>query len=192
MKKYQIIYCDPPWSYKDKKGNDPKFAAITYKTMATKDIAELPVKNISDDNCILFLWVTMPLLPDSFEIFKRWSFKYKTCGFVWVKTKLSNPTNQFSFLPETCLDDDGRGIGHYTMSNVEICLIGTKGIFNRIENNVKQVIFSPRREHSRKPDETRERIIQLCGNLPRIELFARQKTEGWDVWGDEVESDIKL
>ena len=85
------------------------------------------------------------------------------------------------------------GMGYYTRANNEICLLATKGKpLKRVSKCVKQVVISKIREHSQKPDEVRERIVELFGDLPRVELFARQKTRGWDVWGNEVESDIVL
>ena len=185
-KKYQIIYADPPWQYSDKRGNDPKYVGLTYPTMSIHELCDMKVKDIMDENCILFLWVTMPLLDVSFEVLKAWGFKYKTLGFSWIKIKKNAIKNQYSFLMESCLDDNSRGIGHYTMCNTELCLIGVKGRFKRKQNNIKQIIFSARRKHSQKPDETRKRIVDLSGVLPRIELFARNKTKGWDVWGNEV------
>jgi len=98
-------------------------------------------------------------------------------GFSWIKTNKRSGTPFF-------------GIGYYTKSNCEVCLLGIKGRLPVISNKVSSVIISPRREHSRKPDIVREKIVELFGDLPRIELFARQSTPGWDVWGNEVESDI--
>ena len=86
----------------------------------------------------------------------------------------------------------GRGVGSYTMPNIELCLLGVRGKFFRNKKNVYQALLHPRMEHSKKPDEVRNRIVELCGDLPRIELFAREKTSGWDVWGNEVESSIRL
>lgn len=181
MKKYQIIYADPPWSYKvwSAKGGG-RTAQSHYDCMEKEDIQNLPVQNISAENSCLFLWVTFPCLEEGMELIKKWGFQYKTCAFSWIKLNKKNDT------PFT-------GMGYYTRANNEICLLATKGKpLKRICKGVKQVVLSKIREHSRKPDEVRERIVQLFGDLPRIELFAREKTPGWDVWGNEVESDIKL
>jgi len=192
MKKYQIIYADPPWHYKDKRSNPltdrpRKYGGITYPVMKTEDICNLPIKEIADDNCILFIWATFPNLQEVFKVIKSWGFEYKTLGFSWIKT---NPKNGKPFF----------GIGHYTKSNCEVCLIGVKGkpIIN--SNKVSSVIISPINGHSRKPSQVRNKIVELCGELPRIELFARKDEQlfedetfkSWDVWGNEVESDIKL
>lgn len=177
MKKYQIIYADPPWAYRNM-GNIQATANSHYQTMTNKDICELPVGGVSDDNCILFLWATFPKIQEALDVIKAWGFEYKTVGFVWIK-KNKNLTNFF-------------GVGWYTKSNAEVCLIGVKGKAPKISNSISQIIETVRERHSQKPNEVRKKIIQFCGDIPRIELFAREKTEGWDVWGNEVESDITL
>jgi N6-adenosine-specific RNA methylase IME4 len=141
--------------------------------MDNKSIANLPINQIADKNCILFIWVTMPKLNECFDIIKKWGFVYKTCGFVWIKKNKKS-------------DSIFWGVGRWTRSNAEICLIATKGKPKRISAKVHSVIISRIREHSRKPDEVRERIVELCGDLSRIELFARQEIVGWDCWGNEV------
>ena len=179
-KKYNIIYADPAWSYNDKRAgsglknpNGAGGADKHYKTLSLEEICSIDVKSICLDNSMLFLWCTSSLLDYGFKVIQSWGFNYKTVGFVWVKlTKdLSKPYS---------------GMGYYTNQNAEFCLIGLKGKYWREAKNVKQIIQEPRREHSRKPDIARTRIIELCGDLPRIELFARQKVDGWDCWGNEV------
>jgi len=179
MKRYSIIYADPPWTYNDRKGNNPALGGITYPTMSLDAIKALSVKQIADKNSILFLWVTMPMLKEGLEVISAWGFKYITCAFVWIKL---NPSGMGIY----------SGLGHWVNGNAELCLLAKNGHPRRIAKNIKQIVLSPRREHSRKPDEVRDRIVQLMGDLPRIELFARQKVEGWDCWGNEVESDIEL
>jgi len=147
--------------------------------MYTADICYLPVKDIAADNSILFLWATFPKLPDAFEVIKAWGFNYKTVGFVWIKKNKK-------------ADSLFWGMGMWTRSNAEICLIATKGRPERLDCGVHQVIISSVEEHSKKPDEIRTRIIQLIGDVPRVELFARQTPPGWDVWGNQVECTIKL
>ena len=141
--------------------------------MTDEDIKNLPVKNISDKNCILFLWVTYPLLEAGLLTIKEWGFNYKTCAFSWIK---KNKKSDSLFW----------GLGHWTRANNEICLLATKGKPKRVSKGVHQVVYEPIREHSRKPDCVRDRIVELCGDIPRIELFARQRVEGWDSWGDEL------
>jgi site-specific DNA-methyltransferase (adenine-specific) len=142
--------------------------------MKLKDICKLPVQNIASDNCFLFLWVTSPFLEKGFEVIKSWGFKYATVAFVWIKM-----TNDMLAVRTD-------GLGKYTISNAEYCIIAKKGKYWRDQRNVKQIVQAPKTIHSQKPDEVRQRIVQLCGDLPRIELFARQHAEGWDCWGDEV------
>jgi N6-adenosine-specific RNA methylase IME4 len=141
--------------------------------MALEDICAMPVKDITDDSCMLFLWCTSSLLDYGFEVIKHWGFTYKTMGFVWVKM-----TKDYS--------KPYSGMGHYTNQNAEFCLLGLKGKYWRNARNIKQIIQMPRDKHSKKPIEIRERIVNLCGDLPRIELFAREKIKGWDCWGNEV------
>ena len=176
-KKYNIIYADPPWSYNNFQGKGKSHGDVSahYKTLSVNEIKKLPVNTICKDDCILFLWVTYPNLIEGIEILKSWNFNFKTVGFTWVKTNKSG-----SFYS---------GLGFYTNSNCEICLIGRKGKFQRKSKKVKQLVISNLREHSRKPDCVRSRIVELCGDLPRIELFARNVglfSDGWDYWGNEV------
>jgi len=184
MKKYQIIYADPCWKYRQGKSMGTNFqgaADAQYPCMDYKEIAKLPIGGICDDKCILFLWVTMPMLKEGIYVLENWGFEYKTVAFTWLKTNINNMGMFF-------------GIGYYTKSNIEICLLGTKGNAHTLvkSNSVSQVIVTPKTKHSRKPQEARDKIIELCGDIPRIELFAREKKSGFDVWGNEVESDIEL
>lgn len=174
-KKYNIIYADPPWNYNDKrKGKKISGGAeLHYPTMKIDDIKNLPIKNIADDNCMLFLWVTFPNLQEGLDVIKSWGFKYKTLGFSWIKTNKNNGKPFF-------------GIGYYTKSNCEICLIGFPFTPIKQSNYVSSVVISQREEHSKKPDEIRNKIVELCGDIPRIELFARQTIKDWDCWGNEV------
>lgn len=180
MKKYNIIYADPPWKYKvySKKGKG-RSAENHYPTMSIDEICALPVSNLADKDCTLFLWVTFPTLREAFAVIDAWGFTYKTVAFVWIKQNKKTPSLFW-------------GLGFWTRANAEICLLATKGKPKRQAANVHQVIVSPVEQHSKKPDEAKEKIISLIGDLPRIELFARQTTPGWDVWGNEVKSDISL
>lgn len=176
-KKYQIIYADPPWSYNKKVGMG--MADDHYPTMTLQEICDLPVPQLADKNCALFLWVTFPMLREGLEVIKAWGFNYKTAAFVWVK--------QYKISDRFIL-----GLGHYTRGNAELCLLATRGSIKRQSLKVSQIIVSHLEEHSKKPDEARNRIVELLGDVPRIELFARQTTPGWDVWGNEVQSDIDM
>ncbi len=183
-KKYNIIYADPPWNYNKgvyQDNNRPERKINEqYNTMTFKELKELPIKNISYNDCALFLWVTDSHLEEGLKLIKEWGFKYKTIAFVWIKKTRNGAL---------CSN-----VGAWTMKNTEICLLATKGnmLKYKLKNNIKQLVEAERTIHSKKPDEVRDRIEQLFGNLPRIELFARQKVEGWDVWGNEVESDIHI
>ena len=172
-KKYNIIYADPPWSYRNM-GNIQATANSHYNTMKQKDIEDMgeTIKKISDKNCMLFLWVTFPKLQEGLDTIKAWGFEYKTIGFNWIK-KNKNGTIFF-------------GVGWYTKSNSEICLIGVKGKPFKQSNSISQIVETIREEHSKKTAIVRNKIVDFCGDLPRIELFARQQVEGWDCWGDEV------
>ena len=172
-KKYDIIYADPPWRYKgfSSKG-EGKNANQHYDCMSIEDICKLPVKNISKDNCILFMWVTDPLLEKAFDVIKAWGFIYKTVAFTWAKSN-KNKLGMFT------------GLGYWTRGNPEMCLLATKGKPKRISKSVPQLIVEKRREHSRKPDVMYSHIENLLQG-PYIELFARQKRNGWDSWGNEV------
>ena len=173
-KKYNIIYADPAWHFKTYSNKGEKRSAIQhYDCLNINDICNLPVNDIADDDCILFIWVIDSMLPEALQVIKKWNFKYKTVAFTWVKQ------NKIS-------DGYFTGMGYWTRCNPEQCLLATKGNPKRISKAVRQLIISKRQEHSKKPDEIRKRVVELCGDLPRIELFARQKTEGWDSWGNEI------
>ena len=185
--KYQVIYADPPWKYRDK----PKvvknwMACAHYPTMPTEDICALPVEKIAADDCLLFLWTTFPKLFEAEKVIKAWGFEYAMVAFVWIKA--SNPE-----FPKHWIIDPDRypfpvhwGMGRWTKSNAEICLLATRGNPKRNHRGIHQLIYEPVGRHSQKPDIVRKRILQLAGNVPRIELFARQKAVGRDVWGNEV------
>ena len=171
-KKYQIIYADPPWSYNDKCLNRGG-AERHYRTMNIEDIKTLSVNEIAEDDCTLFMWATFPKLQEAFDVINAWGFQYKTNAFTWVKRNKKSGSWFW-------------GMGRWTRANAELCLIATKGKPKRINAGIHSVIDTPIEGHSKKPDEAKKRIIELVGDLPRIELFARQKTEGWDVWGNEI------
>ena len=181
MKEYQIIYADPPWTYKVWSVNGNKRSACQhYPTMTKEKLQAFPIQKISAKNSVLLMWVTAPCLEEGLELIKKWGFVYKTIGFTWIKKNRKSDTLFW-------------GMGYYTRANAELCLLATKGKpLKRVSRAVHQVVESRIREHSRKPDEVRQRITKLFGDLPRIELFARQKTEGWDAWGNEVQSDLTL
>lgn len=172
-KKYKVIYADPPWKYSDKLQFHGGGADSHYQTMTTDQICELPVKELADEDSVLFMWVTFPMLPDALKVMDRWGFTYKTVAFTWIKT---NPNGK-QFL----------GLGRYTRGNAEICLLGRRGKgCTRICFEVPNTQQLPREAHSKKPDKFRNDIVRLFGDVARIELFSREKIEGWDVWGNET------
>jgi N6-adenosine-specific RNA methylase IME4 len=144
-----------------------------YPVMSIDDIANMPVQDLADDNCVLFMWVTLPKLNEFMKVINGWGFKYKTTAFVWVK---KNKKADSFFM----------GLGRWTRANPEICVLATKGNISRKSNAVRQLQVFPIERHSKKPDEFRDLILELVGDLPRIELFARETAEGWDSWGNEV------
>jgi len=137
------------------------------------DICALPVKDIADKDCVLFLWVTYPILQDCFKVIEAWGFKYSTAAFVWVK---KNKIADSPFI----------GCGAWTRANSELCLLATKGSITRLDAGVSQIIDAAIDEHSKKPASARQLITRLVGELPRIELFSRNAADGWDVWGNEA------
>lgn len=176
-RKFNILYADPPWKYERNKVQGA--AENHYPTMSIEQLCALDVEKITDENCTLFLWSTFPFLPEALRLIKAWGFTYKTTAFVWLKLNRKNKDWFF-------------GLGFWTRGNSEICLLATKGKPQRKSAKVSQLIISPIDKHSKKPDIVREKIVELMGDLPRIELFARQTTPGWEVFGNEVKSSITL
>jgi len=176
-KRYDIVYADPPWRYNDVGCNGAVEAH--YNTMTLDGIKAMPIADLVNDNAVLFMWATWPMLPESLDVIKAWGFQYKSVGFVWVK---KNRSDCYEFF----------GLGRWTRGNTEFCLLATRGKPRRVAKGVNQLCFFPIRGHSRKPDEIRHRIVELMGDLPRVELFAREKHDGWDCWGNEVDSSIAL
>ena len=178
--RFNIIYADPPWSFKtySDKGKQ-KSPDKHYPCMSIDDIKRLDVPSISCDDCVLFLWVTFPLLQEGLDLINAWGFKYKTIAFNWIKR--NKKSNSYFW-----------GLGYWTRSNSEICLLATKGKPKRLSASVHQIIDSRIERHSKKPNIVREKIVELLGDIPRVELFAREKSDGWSCWGNEIESDIEL
>ena len=147
--------------------------------MSIDELCALPVETLAEKDCLLFLWATFPQLPEALRLIKAWGFSFKTVAFVWLKLNRKSLTGFY-------------GLGYWTRGNAEICLLAKRGKPKRRSAGVHQFIISPVEEHSKKPDVTRDKIIELAGDLPRVELFARQKAPGWDAWGNEVDSDLSL
>lgn len=186
---YGAIVADVPWHFKARtaiQSTNPgsrRDAERHYETMSLQDINHLPVASLAAKDCHLFLWTTGPNLEQAFEVISAWGFKYSTLAFTWVKLKRSLDTRQLR-LTATMESDLHVGLGLTTRKNCEFVLLGRRGNPRRIAKDVREVIMSPVRQHSRKPDELFERVERYCAG-PYIELFARQSRPGWMTWGDE-------
>ncbi len=178
---YGAILADPPWLYEvwSDKGTG-RSAEQHYGVMTAADIASLPVPDLAADDCALFCWVTWPCLKQAIALIEAWRFTYKTCAFDWMKADNRQPNFFEAELPVQV------GLGHWTRSNTEPCLLATRGCPARLHADVRQGIIAPRRQHSRKPDGIHERIERLVAG-PYVELFARERREGWDCFGNEVD-----
>ena len=165
------FYADPPWRYSAKKVQGA--AENHYPTMSIEELCALPVADLAAPDSALFLWATFPQLLEALRLIEAWGFTYKSVAFVWLKRNKK-------------ADSWFYGLGFWTRGNAEICLLATKGHPKRQAANIHQFIISPIEAHSKKPDEARDKILSLMGDLPRVELFARQTPPGWAVWGNEV------
>lgn len=179
-KHFGVILADCPWLFKtySDKGRD-RCADKHYPVMKTRELMALPVDELAAPDCVLFMWATWPLLTDALSVISAWGFRYKTCAFDWMKAD----TSQIDMFRDDA--DPAVGLGHWTRSNSEPCLLATRGRPKRRSASVRMGIIEPRREHSRKPDCVHRRIEQLVDG-PRLELFARQPRKGWTVWGAET------
>lgn len=174
---FAAILADPPWQFQAWSGKGTARAAENhYSTMSMDDIAALPVSDLAAEDCVLFMWVVWPTLPDALTVINAWGFTYKTCGFAWLK---SDPYRLFAMEEDVYM-----GLGYWTRANSEVCLLATRGKPKRKSAGVRQGIISPRREHSRKPDEIHQRIERLVAG-PYLELFARAPRRGWTPWGND-------
>lgn len=181
QKKYRTIYADPPWQFQNRTGKvAPEHRRLMrYETMTLADIKALPVIDLADDKSHLYLWVPNALLPEGLEVMRAWGFEYKT-NIIWEKVRHDGAP-------------DGRGVGFYFRNVTEILLFGIRGDKNRTLDPARSqvnLIRSIKREHSRKPDEIIP-IIEACSPGPYLELFARGKRLGWDMWGNQAEDDYE-
>jgi len=182
QKRYAVIYADPPWAYGDKGfGKRPSDGTVKgsfapeagrYGTMLLAEIMALKVSQIALPDSALLLWATSPLLPEALQTVSAWGFKFKTVAFCWSKL--------------TSTGKEVANLGQWTMGNVELCLLATRGSPKRLDRTVRQLVVAQRTDHSRKPEDVRRRIETIFGDVPRIELFARRPAVGWDVWGNEI------
>ena len=174
-KKYQVIYADPAWQYDNTNGfgEGPNGAALHYDVMSCQEICNLPIHSISDKNCVLFLWATVPLMPEAFKVMEAWGFKYKTM-LTWRKV-------------------NSLGLGFWFRGQTEHLLIGTKGEVKCFHSQKPNVIQSKVQKHSEKPRQFRALVEEVTKGIgPKIELFARERIEGWDSWGNQLPTTMQV
>lgn len=185
--KYRVVYADPPWSFETwSHRGQGKGASQHYATQDLDWLKKLPVGELAAADAALFLWVVQPLLPEALELIGAWGFKYKTVGYVWVKTK--DEPGSMLFWDEAWDQSATRlGLGYHTRSGAEQCWIATRGKgYERLSKGEPQVVHAGLREHSRKPDSIADSIVRLAEG-PRVELFARQQRAGFDPWGNQID-----
>jgi N6-adenosine-specific RNA methylase IME4 len=195
--RFPIILADPAWTYDDKALAGNRGAGCKYDLLDDEGIYSLPVASIAEKDAVLFLWVTMPKLAEGLACIHRWGFTYKTCAFTWVKPNrpfaewidvlLSNTRFVTTEVASRVNKPWAIGMGRWTRSNAELCLLATKGKPQRVDAGVNQIVCAPAMKHSAKPPEVRERIVRLCGDIPRVELFARDVPLGWVGLGNEID-----
>ena len=171
-----ILYVDPPWTYRDKCHSGERGAGYKYSTMTVDQLCAMgpAVRRVCASDCLLAMWWVPPMPLEALRVVEAWGFTFKTMkGFAWRK-----------------LTKHGRehfGMGNYTRANGEDCLFAVRGKPKRQSASVRQGIHAKIREHSRKPDEARERLVDLMGDVPRLEMFARQQTPGWMTIGGGID-----
>lgn len=215
-KRFDIIYADPPWQYKDKCTSGNRGAGYKYPCASLDDLKALPVANMANNNAVLFMWATWPQLPEALELIEAWGFSYKTCAFVWIKRNqrywenltskvrklmrsITSPRDiQLDVVKNVIQDKEflmGMGAAG-TRANTEVCILAKRRGYSRLSSAVRQIVETDEPEswflphsgrHSEKPAEIRDRIVELFGDVPRVELFCRHQPEGWDNWGNEPE-----
>ena len=189
QKKYSIIYADPPWQFSNNKtgGSMKSGAAHKYLTTGIEGLKNMDVNSITEDNAVLFMWYVGAMPQEAIDLVHAWGFTIKNMnGFVWNKLTQNNKPHF--------------GMGFYTRAGSESVIIATKGKFKPVSHSVRAVFnaYSQIQSegkalvHSRKPEQVRDLIVELCGDLPRLEMFARGQAYGWDVFGNEVPCSINI
>jgi len=186
--KYGASLADPPWQFFnwscrpwwERKNATTRAAERHYETESTDNLCALPVSEIAAPDCVLFLWMVWPSVPDAMRLIEAWGFTFKTCAFCWTKAH----AGQIEMFEQSIPDQ--MGLGYWTRANTEACLLATRGKPRRLAADVRQAIIEPRRQHSRKPNCIHGRIERLVAG-PYVELFARQKRQGWDCWGNQTD-----
>lgn len=181
---FAVILADPPWRFRTYGGDDTAVRRRGtkiehYKTMTAKQIERMPIIDLAQENSVLLLWCTWPMLMQGIRTMHMWGFEYKTCAFNWMK---AHGTQIDLFSDEIAAS---MKMGYWTRSSSEVCLLGTVGKPKRLHADVRQGIIAPAREHSRKPDGVHERIERLVAG-PYLELFSRQDRPNWTIWGNEA------
>lgn len=171
--KFGCILLDPAWTYQDKALAGNRGAGCKYSLMTLDDMKQLPVADLADDDCVMFVWATFPLLQEGLDLIRAYGFTFKTVAFTWVKT-----TSKGTY---------SIGMGRWSRSNAEIVMLATKGKPKRVDAGVNQIVAAPRGKHSAKPPEVRDRIVRLLGDIPRVELFAREQVGDWVALGNEID-----
>jgi N6-adenosine-specific RNA methylase IME4 len=177
---FGAIMADPPWNFVtyDGKSSIPTQAEDPYPTMTLADLQRLSVADVAAPDCALFMWTVDAHLREAMDLGEAWGFEYKTLALIWVKA--------VPYLRGDGFFEPQMGMGYWTRKEAEVCLLFTRGKPKRLSRGVRQVIAQPRREHSRKPDESHRRVEALVGG-PYLEMFAREPRPGWTVWGNDVE-----
>lgn len=191
QRNFRSIVADPPWKFKSRTDSrsanwkSPRHIERHYPTMVLADIKAMPIAELADPKgCHLFLWVTGPQIPAGLDVMEAWGFRFSTVAFTWAKLKRSRDAGQFG-LCVTVADDFHTGLGLTTRKNAEFVLLGRRGNPRREARDVRELIVSAVREHSRKPDEFFERVERYCVG-PYLELFARKSRPGWTTWGNQA------
>lgn len=185
-KHFGAILADCPWHFRSYAKSDPKTdRGVKYRTMTIDEIKALPIADFAAKDCHLFLWTTGPHFPLALDVMNSWGFKFSGMAFVWLKLKRTFEPSQLEYV-SNIEKHFHLGLGFTTRKNAEFVLLGRRGNARRIAKDVRELIFAPVRQHSRKPDEVHERIERYCAG-PRLELFGRQRRKGWTVRGDEVD-----
>ncbi|GAK33266.1 modification methylase MunI [alpha proteobacterium Q-1] len=186
---FGCIYADPPWSFRTYSGGEStphRSAHDHYRTMDAPSLAAIPVERSAAKDCALFMWIVSSHLDQAITLGRVWGFDFKTIAFCWVKTRAAAEAQGFLSLDAMMPPVTRMGMGYWTRQEMELCLLFTRGAPRRKSGGVRQVIFEPRRQHSRKPDGVRDRIQTLVDG-PYLEMFARQSAPGWQVWGNETD-----
>ncbi len=168
---WQVIYADPSWNYSNKRTRAA--AEKHYVTMKLAEMIAMPVQQIAARDCFLFMWATSPMKKVAIQLGEAWGFRYVTEAFKWAKRNKKANTPFF-------------GMGNYTRATGEDVLLFIRGTPKVKDRGVPQFLWSPVMRHSEKPHVIRDRIVRLCGDVRRVELFSRHEVSGWSRWGNEI------